>query len=168
MILGMFAMAVLAAAAAWWAQYAKGRQALAFWGADAAWLIRQADDIELWVFEPPLSVADGPLAIDESAITLRRDLSHARGIAHARQALIVDASYVWPAKSKTSGDAKWEYALAFSQAGRRAIVLFDLKQRGRAKLASGGEEIKLGEILKNGLQLFFDEAVGPLPVSSEK
>jgi hypothetical protein len=100
-VIGMFALALAATALAWWWNYQRGQRALAFFGPQAARLIRSAPHVEILVLRP----ADGEEARDsEEADTIvlsgsrhpierRIDISHASGLLNARSSLLDDASY---------------------------------------------------------------------------
>jgi hypothetical protein len=133
------AVAVLASSVAWYHQASRGTQVLELWGADNAYLIRCAEQIQL--------AANGQEA----------ELGRAPGIAHARQALIVDASYDWSA-SEPIPTPTWSHHLKFAGEGREFELRFDLAQR----VLQGGDtsHVRMGPTLASGLKVFFDEQLG--------
>src|SRR4051812_13324226 len=105
-VLTMVGLALAAATFAWWWNYERGHRALAFYGADAATLIRTAPTVELFVSAPLETRPAGGEASHETGATRQLDISHAPGLIHARTSLLDDASYDWDAapKSSTSGE----------------------------------------------------------------
>lgn len=147
LILIIVSVAVVAAGVAWAFQSHRGRRALSLWGSQNAYLIRKAPRVELLV-----ASGDPPQPID---------ISHARGLAHARQALIEDSSFVWsdvdPSDEADPGrQPDWECALRFVAADREFAVDFDLEGRW-ARAAGGGSRVRISEKLAGGLQLFLGE-----------
>jgi hypothetical protein len=111
LVAGIFVVALLAAGASWWFRFAATHRAVQFWGPEAAGLIRDAPVVELIV-----------RADDTLLITDNRDISHARGLVHLRNALLEDHSFAWPPRDDVP-DANWEWALAFSDPSRAAKVM---------------------------------------------
>lgn len=161
-ILFIFATALAAAVFAWTFQYQRGRRILQLWGAENARLIRvEAERINLIVLEPAGAAGEESggrtIEIDGAphAVLQRRDIADARGIIHARQALIEDASFDW---EKQRGDCKanWQYAIQFQQADRQATVLLDTHCQ-RARLLETGREAAIAEKIFKGWMTFIDE-----------
>src|SRR5262245_46257806 len=93
-VLTMFALALAAAAFAWWWNYSRGQRALGFYGPRAANLVRTAPKVELLVLGTGDS--DPVESLPESGPVARIiDISRAPGLVHARTALLDDASYDW-------------------------------------------------------------------------
>ena len=100
-VLAMFALAIVAAGFAWWWNYQRGQKCLAFYGADAALLIRTGEDVVLLELVPdrpdytPKSV--DTLKVGQETYRLYRatTISKAKGLIHARTSLVDDASYFW-------------------------------------------------------------------------
>ncbi len=165
--LGIFAIALLATACAWWYQRAQGRRALEYWGADDAQLLRHGKEILLWQLSPD---ADGPdaangttrretLLVDDLTWSIRRqvDLTKAPGLLHLRQALIVDASYDWDAPTPGAAESPvWQYALAAQDDDRQVVILLDLRRQWARKL-DRGPPVQL--TIASGLETFFREAL---------
>lgn len=161
----MVAVGVVLASIAVWFHYQQGRQAMEFWGAPQALVIRQAPRLELLRLAPKSKAdpdsADSPesndslgspdsndsndstdsagasapsntLAIDGQSysIVARRDISTARGLVHARHALIVDASFEWPQLATSPvPDTNLQYAVRFSDDQQTLTVLLDAESR---------------------------------------
>jgi hypothetical protein len=149
-IVGIVGVAVVAAAFAWWRQYQQGRRALAYWGADGARLIRTAPEVELLTLAP----AEGDGEGDAIPVPKLLDVSGARGLVHARQALISDASFLWSETPRT-GPA-WDYAFVFRDGPRELTVRFDIRG-GWAMPEHGSQPLRMGPTLAKGLTTFLDE-----------
>lgn len=166
-ILLMLGTAVAMAGFAWTFQYMRGREVLRLWGADAAQLIRvDASEIELLVLSPAAETAAADAAanatLDVAGQTLhvaqRVDISKARGLIHARQALIEDASFDWKlARGDCTPD--WRYALEFRAGDRRAVIAIDM-HCSRVRLLPGDREASIAPIAE-GLEKFIVEQLAP-------
>src|SRR3989304_2712639 len=69
----------------WWFRYSATHRAAQFWGPQAAELIRDAPHVTL---RSAAAAADGQDAADAA---VPRDVSHAKGLTHLRNALLEDA-----------------------------------------------------------------------------
>jgi hypothetical protein len=128
----LVAAGVLAAAFGWWHGYDRGQRVLALWGPAAAELIRLAPSVQLARIVP---VSDGPTQANAQpsviiggrpwTIAARRDITQARGLTHARQALIDDPSYDWsrPGPPATA-ELDWRYMLSFDRRGQVCRLVF--------------------------------------------
>ena len=121
-------VALVMAVFAWNWNYNRGRKSMEFWGREAAVLIRQAPQVELWRLAADndsqavverITVSRTPLAVVE-----RTDISRAQGLLHARFALTEDASFDF-SDSRPAQKPQWDYAVRFTRDGRTATVLFD-------------------------------------------
>ena len=107
----MLAVAVLMATFAWWWNYNRGIQTLAFYGAEGTVLLRTAPVVEYLRSEPEGSI----------------DISKAKGLINARAALLSDASYDWSA-----GEVRQEsplFSVRFRRDDRELVVRFDFENR---------------------------------------
>ncbi len=182
-ILGLLSVAMLMAAYAWWHHRQQGKLALDFWGAEVAYQLRHAPEVELWQLGTPVensgepssdqpTTPDAPANLESSSVATtvsidgrdwpvvqQQEISQARGLVHARHALIVDLSFVWPAKpSDDSIRPDWGYALKFVTEDRTpTVVLLDLKH-GWIRSLAGNRMAKL--TIAEGLQQVFDENFG--------
>lgn len=157
-ILIIAAAAFIAAGGAWWHQRQQGRRVLAYWGAGTALLIRRAEHVTLLTLKPTQTTGEEPPVqsdlLQGYTIVDRHEISQARGLIHARQALISDPSYIW--KSTPATNPRWEFALRFNDDNEDTIVAFDLT-RGYLQAKGRNSTLKLGPTLMNGLRQFFAE-----------
>lgn len=157
LILLIFGTALAMAIFAWSFQYMRGRRVLELYGADAARLIRvDADRIELLQLGR-VAAGDESIRIgdEELPVAATIDISRARGIIHARQALIEDYSYDWD-RSLADCTPQWAYVLRFSHGDRHASAAIDTNCR-RLRLLETSAEAPLAEHLVHGMQTFVDE-----------
>ncbi len=110
-VLTMIGVAVLAASFAWWWNFNRGRQALEFYGSEAATLIRTAPNVEILRPEPERDI----------------DISKAPGLINARASLLSDASYDWSAAAPTQQSPL--FSVRFSRGEKSAIVTFDFENQ---------------------------------------
>ena len=167
LILIILALAVAATVFAGWFRWSQGHRALGFWGADLASRIRFAKSIELLWLDSPLVDAASPedlpaidtLTIDgvKWRIHRRRDITDSRGLVHARQALIQDATYVWD-NDALGPKSAWTHALVFQAAGQNdVILLFDLFEDSAGCVRELGGTEKLPLTIPQGFETFFAE-----------
>jgi hypothetical protein len=167
LILIILAFAVAATVFAGWFRWSQGHRALDFWGADLASQIRFAESIELLWLESPL--VDAASSEDSSAIDAvtidgvkwrvhhRRDITDARGLVHARQALIEDATYLWD-NHAMGLESAWTHALVFHSVGKNdAVLLFDLFEHSAGYVREMGGTEKLQLTIPQGFETFFAE-----------
>lgn len=162
----MFCLGLILAGGSVLYHFAKGRKSLAFWGAADAQIIRHAPHVTLLKLGPapdgstasapdaaveegdsptPVADAKASLLIDDVPHAIERELSidQARGLVHARHALIIDANYNWPA-TQTIADqpaARWTHALRFEKGERSVTLLFDFEQSRIRRLEPNKEAI---------------------------
>ena len=167
LILIILAIAVAAAVFAGWFRWSQGHRAMDFLGADLARQIRFAESIGLLWLDSPLVDAvsrEDLLAIDTLTIDgvkwrvhQRRDITHSRGLVHARQALIQDATYVW-GNYALDPESAWTHALVFHTAGKDDVVLlFDLFEHSAGYVRELGGMEKLPLTIPQGFKTFFAE-----------
>jgi hypothetical protein len=152
LILGVIAVAMVAAMASWSFRYEATHRVLEFWGPQAATLIRDAAHITLRSDAPS---ADGA---GTEAADVPRDISRAKGITHLRNALLEDHSYDWTAKAPA--DIAWGNSLVFNMAENaepRAVVLFspDFQWAASGTSEDAGKKAVSTAPIAKGLQKFF-------------
>jgi hypothetical protein len=154
-------VAVCAAGVAWWYGYRQGQRVLTLWGPAAAYRIRLAPRCELLTLEPASEDAPADLVLGTQRWAIRRrvDLSAARGLVHARQALIADSSYRWDVPPVPPGSARWEYALRFQDEQGETLLVFDLQQ---TQVLDWNQD-RQADIrpIAAGLRTFFAEQLAP-------
>ena len=150
LVVGMLAVAVLAAVFAWNFRLNQSHHVLEFYGGPSASLIRRAKVVE-W-----LEVTDGQDVAEGSAIQLAApiDISSQSGLIHARAAMISDVSYKWDAEGTTP---QWHFVLRFrdSNAGSCSVA-FDLTTH-QCMCLENGNRVAIGEKLSDGLKAFSAE-----------
>ena len=115
----IFAIALVGAAFAWWWNYHRGDQALEFFGAEGAKLIRTAPKVE-YLRSPP----EEPI-----------DISGAPGLLNARTSLLSDASYDWSAANAVLESP--QFSVRFSRGRSHVVVAFDFENRTIQSSATG-------------------------------
>ena len=126
-VLAMIAVALVAATFAWWWNFNRGRKTLAFFGPQAARLIRTAPKVEILVVGETRSILPStdqadilavvqstgwPNSTDDYALIgnilvpvyKRIDISKAPGLIHARASLLTDSSYTGETTLTAWGD----------------------------------------------------------------
>lgn len=163
-VISMLGIALAAAVFAWWWNYQRGYQSLEFYGSETARLIRTAKRVELLELNPqdlstdpaPTSPPPESLLIDgrHYFIAHRVDISHAKGLLHARSALLDDASYAWQSPASNRAPS-FSHAVQFSDGNQNAILAFDLANRN-LYLPETGRRARLIPKIVDGWQLFIN------------
>jgi hypothetical protein len=160
-VMGVLVVAVAAASFALYWNMARGRRALAFWGADNVRLIQTAQDIELLTLTP----AEADRLDDQGEkleygsqtwlISKRTKLApRTPGFLHARTALTVDASFE-PGEASPSPAGSWLHAIRFSEGSRSVLILMDFANR-RFALQQSQREIKVIPKIADGWKSFVE------------
>ena len=162
-VLAMFALALTMAAFAWWWNHTSTRQSLAFYGGDAAHLIRTAPQVEILVLYAPSVSAelgtDGIQFGDVSRQVLRRiDISKAPGLLNARTSLLSDASYV--GRATENGE---DVARVVRFADGKEQTLLGLDDPVRHAVLPDGRRLRLADKTARGWQSFIDRHVQAKP-----
>ncbi|MCA9189093.1 MAG: hypothetical protein KDA99_25890 [Planctomycetales bacterium] len=145
-------LAVVAGCFAWWFRIHLQDQALAYWGTDAIRLIQRGSSVRLERIS-----ADG-------AVLSHRDIGDVPGLSHLRHALLVDATYDWPADAarlanqaddpSSSGD----YRLVFSEDSQQAALYFNSTTGCLARSTSDGSPRQWLRLnVADGFREFFAE-----------
>ena len=164
-IVGIAVVSIAGSVLAVWYHWQLGRQALAYWGPDAAVLIRSAPQVELLRLAPAKEAEEGQsverlrIGGERFDVVCRSDITEARGLIHARNAFLEDASFDFGA---TPGDspANWQWALRFAGEGSEALVAIDA-DGGLARLIDGPgqSDVSIAPIAR-GIRTFLAEQVG--------
>jgi hypothetical protein len=124
-ILGILAVGFTAAGASWWFRYNATHHSATFWGRNA-WLIRDADHVELLELRPGEKNAppkSDAITVNGNPVVVvgQQDITQAHGLSHLRNALLEDQSFNWPAKA-IADDLPWRWALQFELEKERTII----------------------------------------------
>jgi hypothetical protein len=144
-VLSMLALAALAAAFAWWWNYRRGERCLAFYGSEAATLIRTAKVVEIVEIDP---------AASDRTFTRRIDISRAAGLLNARAALLDDASFDWsaPQPAASTGVSR---LVRFAEGDREVLLRFDSTQRS-LEIVPAGKSAVLDQKTSDGWRQFLE------------
>jgi hypothetical protein len=140
-VLSMIGVAAIMATFGWWWNYSRGQRCLAFYGSEAATLIRTAPKVE--IIE---STADGGSRVI--------DISQAPGLLNARTSLVDDASFLWNAPLAAAQSTN-SPRVRFSRDQRKVILLFDFDKQA-IRIESSGKAAKLDEKTSRGWRKFLD------------
>jgi hypothetical protein len=143
-VLSMFALAIGAATFAWFWNYRRGERCLAFYGSEAATLIRTAPTVEILEVDPA----------DPLAVTRRIDISHAPGLLNARAALLDDASFIWGARPEPA-EVNPTRLLRFANADREVRLRLN-RERLSLEILPDGNSAVLDAKTSAGWQQFLD------------
>jgi hypothetical protein len=144
----MFAVAVLAAAFAWWWNFNRSKKALDFYGPEGALLIRTAPMVEF--LRPP----------PETSI----DISEAPGLINARASLLSDASYDWSAM-----DVRQEsplFSVRFQRGDSSIVITFDFENQ-TVRTSTTQRTAKLAKKTANGWQSYLARQVATHPAGTK-
>jgi hypothetical protein len=127
-IIGILTLAIVAAGGSWMFRYNATHHAASFWGSNA-WLIRDGENIELLELRRSKGTSDG--ATENTInyrnaryeIVTRYEVSKAPGMAHLRNAMLEDLSFIWPAE-RPERDPDWRWVLEFRQEKEGCDVFF--------------------------------------------
>jgi hypothetical protein len=156
-IIAILSVALIAAGTSWWFRYTATSRAVRFWGPQAARLIRDAPVVELREY------GSQPDA-DFMRLTNRRDISHAPGLVHLRNALLEDRSFKWPAEFAMPG--RWQWAIVFRDESANAATVYftgDWEQVGSAD----HERTLSCQPISSGLAKFVEE-LPPEPAAAAR
>jgi hypothetical protein len=172
-IVAILFVALAMSAFAWWYRAQQSRRAMAFWGAEFAWVILRGEQVEVARLERAGDVAEDASSLDVTPIAdgthasetvtiqgqrfLVREtkvISGSPGLVHARHALVEDASYDWLA-APTSLPGDVAFLLRFSDGRKQALAAFDLNSAAVVRLHGDSQQaVSISPILA-GLRKFF-------------
>lgn len=158
-VAGMIAVALGLAAFAWAWNWQRTQKCREFYGGEGANLVRTAEKVEGLVLsgyydaESVEQIEVGPHAFE---VALRRDLSKAPGLIHARTALLDDHSYQWT--DQTTGDCQPVilYAARFSRGQERITLAFDFGCR-RVWIVESQKQATMAPKISDGWKAFLDK-----------
>jgi hypothetical protein len=163
-VVAMLVLATAAAGFAWWWNWERTQKCLAFYGGEGASLIRTAPLVEGLVLS---GFYDGPsveqLEVGSQALEVvrRHDLSAAKGLIHARTALLDDNSYHWEQDARDCRPAI-QHGVRFSNGDRHATLAFDFACR-RVWFVEGHRSAMMAAKIAEGWQSFLARNVESKP-----
>jgi hypothetical protein len=167
-VLGIVALAAMAAGASWLFRYSATHRAVQYWGPYAAQLIRDAPTINLVRLEATDETKELPMHFQlwsgvHVKATEYYNVSRARGLTHLRNALLEDRSYVWPPR-ENSQPIDWRWMLQFrdDSQSKGILILFSEDCSFTALWGSDDDVISCQPIAK-GLSTMFAEFAAHLP-----
>jgi hypothetical protein len=140
-VITLLFLGIAAAAFAWWWNFKRGRQTLAFFGPSAARLVRTASRVEF--LRPP----------PEPHI----DLSRAPGLINARASLLSDASYAW--NEAPAPSASPLFTVRFTAGQDSVDLTFDF-ENSTLRTSSTGKTVVLQPKTAAGWQDYLSRHVG--------
>lgn len=182
-IVGIVAIGLAAALFSLWYHRQSSRRSLEFWGTEPALLITRSPRIEALalqpadtteVQQPPESAPDATAPSDQPIerlgvagnfylVTARSDATRAPGVSNIRRAIVLDPTYKWEAPAPAAQPI-WQYALAFRDGERSAIVLFDFDS-GRIGSVIGTRTAVLDPAIAEDWHSFFEEQFETAPAA---
>lgn len=175
----ILSLALCATLFAAWFRWSQGYRALEYLGTDVSQQIRFSENVELVWLESPIFTGmpgrpNAPQAANSAAqdtmfidgvkwlVVKRANISDARGLVHARQSLIQDATYRWNDEA-WGPDSSWTHAVIYSSKdqGEPITLLFDLalNTEGYVRALDGTEKKRL--TIPQGFRTFFAEQGEP-------
>ena len=162
-VLAMIAVALVAATFAWWWNFNRGRKTLAFFGSQAARLIRTAPTVEILVVGGPESTG-GPASTDVKVLVgnslfrvyRRIDISQAPGLIHARASLLTDSSYTGETILTAQGD--FTEIVRFADDNGEVLLAFS-KQQPDLHVVSDRKAMRLIPKTADGWRQFIERNV---------
>jgi hypothetical protein len=157
-VIGMLALAVLAAGFAWLWNFNRGRVSLDFYGPQAARLIRTSPKVEILIVGGPESAGGAQSTSDFIAMHRRQqpvfrriDISRAAGLLNARTSLLDDASYATePSHVSAQSFTK---LIRFSD-GKSEVLLAITDPDGLVEDVSRGKSMQLVKKTADGWRAF--------------
>lgn len=156
-VISILLLGLVLAGFAWWWNYQHGRRCLDFWGDQGALRIRRAPKATLLWLGPPDDISDTQqlrIGAKHYSVLATQEAGQARGLIHARHALLDDASYEWEERADPSG-TEYSLAVRFVGSGGATTAAFDFAHRRIAHVESGREQ-NAAEKIVAGWRAFAD------------
>ena len=131
LVLGIFGLALMAAALSWWYRYESAHRSTSFWGPHFAELIARPSDVTAFGLRKE---TDGETSNDSFPILAKtysrsepKDLTKAPGMVHLRHSILTDGNYNWdkPVQDLSPEGDDWRWCLQFTDGGVTATLLFN-------------------------------------------
>jgi len=165
LVLILAGLALTAGVTSWLYRYEAAHQATTFWGVEAARLIAQPAEAEVFVLTVP-----GAEGIAEEGVELldlgrkyqpgeAKGLTNARGMVHLRHALMSDGSYEWDAPVDPA-TVDWGWCLRFFDGEREVLVVLSEDLAVIGQVVVGGQtavEAYSCRPLTESLQVYFTD-----------
>jgi hypothetical protein len=141
-VLGIFGLAIVAAALSWWYRFETAHESTKFWGPHFALLIVEPSEVTAFALKKANDETEGsfPILSDRYLRTDTRKLSDARGMIHLRHSIVNDGNYLW---DKPVAADEWRYGLQFEDDGRSATVLFNDDFTVLGRLNRRGDDLRV-------------------------
>jgi hypothetical protein len=141
-VLGIFGLAILAAALSWWYRFETAHESTKFWGPHFALLIVEPSEVTAFTLKKVDDETDGsfPILSDKYLRTDTTKLTDARGMIHLRHSIVNDGNYLW---DKPVEAGEWRYGLQFEGDDRSATVLFNEDFTVLGRLNRRGDDLRL-------------------------
>lgn len=145
-----------AGVAVWW-HHQLQRHVIENWGSEHTNLIRHAPIVEVLKLrqageseagKEAVMLANRPIVIAD-----QKDISQRAGFIHARHALIVDATYLWDARSKSDCESVWTHAVRFRRGDQSVTLVLDFACN-RVELIESEGKLDVQEQIMNGLKKY--------------
>jgi hypothetical protein len=168
-IVGIVALALVAALFSTWYHYQHAHRSREFWGTSMAVLIAQAPQVEALRLDAteagdsPDQAAEGEsnmvLPIEFGgrswSVVSAKEALKAPGMSNVRRALVLDTTFDWTSPPSDS-PPHWQYALEFTDERHWTTVLFDFDSR-QVALTGGRKTALLDPAASKDMREFFAE-----------
>jgi len=156
-IIGILTVALASAGISWWFRYSATHRAVRFWGSNAAQLIRDAPTVELYeAARLPDSAYKEGLSKSYLDVADGRDISHAPGLVHLRNALLEDQSFDWPPNNDYR-PTNWGWILVFRGTEPNEVAALFFTRDWLYTDSLDHDEMLSTEPIASGLEKFVDE-----------
>lgn len=163
LVVGLFGLALAAAAISFWYQYQSGRRAMAFWGGEGARLLIRAPQVAALQLVSADEKTEGRDVIHDPAgrrwrVAERRDAEKARGLINVRRGLLLDTTYLWEREAPRS--LTWRYGLELTEGEGKVVALFAPAEESLAVVGRPGGAVLFSPAAR-GLAIFFEQQFPP-------
>lgn len=140
-VLGIFGLAIVAAALSWWYRFETAHESTKFWGPHFALLIVEPSEVTAFTLAKANQDTDDyfPVLSDKYIRTDTKKLTEAPGMTHLRTSIAHDRNYLW---EKPTTVNEWPYGLQFEADGRSATVLFNDDFTVLGRLNRRGDDLR--------------------------
>jgi hypothetical protein len=165
-VLGIFALAILMAAGAWWRRLQESRHAAEFWGERSVPLVVGNTKVSFLVLGDARTQDPGMETTLGRPVEKEFDLTDKPGMVHFRYALTQDANFEWDKLRTVPLDdpGAWAYALRFTDGTRTLHVVLEREFHwlGIVDLGSGTIKMVACPRLAPKLKRYLTDVKAPL------